>query len=151
MAEEFDFIFDQIFRILIPTDAPDIQKAVDALKHLKSEIKSRRQETIAAGDFTLEQAVEAFGLKYSTGVSLVTGLNFWAIHAIPETQGFSPTSTLSRFCGITTESFQLISSLMPLVPILFNYAENYDRSSEVACRISLDLILNECVTVLVSI
>jgi len=105
--QEIDFIFDQIFLALIPsegTPSSDIQNAVEVLKDLKSAIKSQRKETIAAGDFTLEQAIESFGLKYREGVSLVTGLNFWGIHSNPETEGFSPTPTLGKFSSLT-ESF----------------------------------------------
>ena len=32
-----------------------------------------------------------------------------------------------------------------------NYSKNFDRSSEAVCRTGLDFILNECLTVLVSL
>ena len=107
--EEIDFIFDQIILAIEGTPSSAIQNAAEELKDLKIAIRLQRKETMAAGDFTLEQAIESFGLKYRESISLVTGLNFWGIHSIPETEGFSPTPTLGKFLGLTSMAPDIIS------------------------------------------
>jgi len=40
---------------------------------------------------------------------------------------------------------------MSLDGLLVQYSQNFDRSTEAACRTPIDLVLNECLTELVSI
>ena len=40
---------------------------------------------------------------------------------------------------------------LAIASLVENYSKNFDRSSEAVCRTALDFILNECLTVLVSL
>jgi len=71
---------------------------------------------------TLDGAIQAFGLKY-------TSLSFsdpWKIQENPETKDFEPTHCLKS--------------------LVESYSRNFDRSSEAVCRTAVDFILNECLT-----
>ena len=55
------------------------------------------KRTKPAKDFTLEEVVDAFGLKYSTVVSVETSIQqTWKIQDLPETQIFQTTPGLGK-------------------------------------------------------
>ena len=110
------------------------------------------KRTKAAREFTLEEVVDAFGLKYSTVVSAETSIQqTWNIQDVPETQNFQMTpclgKTLVKVLDPCVRIWLITDSIASLIE---NYSKNFERSSEATCGTALDFILNECLTVMVS-
>jgi hypothetical protein len=75
------------------------QEFTEYLRQLKSQILSEAAEEgetkMAAKEFTLDEAVEAFNLKYSA-VMTEAKRHFWNIDDLPETKNFAPTPCISK-------------------------------------------------------
>ncbi|KIL68359.1 hypothetical protein M378DRAFT_196346 [Amanita muscaria Koide BX008] len=80
---------------------------------------------MAAKEFSLEEAVVAFGLQFKDDFS-VSRPPYWNVEEIAETKGFEPSPCLT--------------------PLMESYSCNFDRTSEAGCRTAVDFILNECLT-----
>ena len=101
----------------------------------------------AAREFTLEEVVEAFGLKYSMVVTAETSIQQTCkIQDLPDTQNFQMTPCLGkpRPLRAYVANHRFIASLVE------NYSKNFERSHEATCGTAVDFILNECLTVMVS-
>jgi hypothetical protein len=106
--EMIGLVFDQIFAAAsnMETDLPDgtttssrTLQFTEYLRHLKSQILSEATEEggkkKAAKEFTLDEAVEAFGLTYSAVMSEAEQ-HFWNIDDLPETKNFTPTPCIGK-------------------------------------------------------
>ncbi|KAF8808660.1 hypothetical protein BYT27DRAFT_7188627 [Phlegmacium glaucopus] len=129
--EAINSAFETLFAITDTSKAAD-GVTVGVLKHLKHQALSaatEKEELIhkAAREFTLEEAVQDFGLIYSSEMD-ETAKHWWIIEVLPEVKAFQPSAGL--------------------VSLLRNYSGIYDRSSEAACRIAVDFLLCECIAVL---
>jgi len=82
---------------------------------------------MAAGDFTLDEAVATFGLRFSRVPSEYMDY-YWTIEQ-----------------EIGTMEFPMTPGFESLID---NYSRNFDRTSEATCRTAVDFILNECLTVM---
>jgi hypothetical protein len=107
--EVIGLVFDQIFAATSNTDSnlpggtaasSHKQKFTQYLKQLKAQVLSEaaegeRETKMAAKEFTLEDAVEAFRLTYSTVMS-ESKKHFWNIEDLPETKDFAQTPCISK-------------------------------------------------------
>ena len=114
--------------------------------------------TDAAKDFSIEQAVVAFGLKLDSeesgqvsNESGEVGSPKWPIEDIPETKGFVLTPYMSKSFKALLSNADPYLMDVDIEPLMENYSKNFERSSRAVRRTALDFILNECMTVLVSI
>ena len=97
---------------------------------------------MTAEDFDLDAAVYAFGLQFIR-------LKKWQIQDIPETKGFVLTPCMGRSLKVNRRPIS--DGMVGIETLMGNYSENFERSSKAVCRTAIDIILNECLTVMVSI
>jgi len=109
--EVIGLVFDRIFAAASNADSnlplaggttasSHTQKFTQYLKQLKAQVLSEaaegeREPKMAAKEFTLEDAVEAFRLTYSTVMS-ESKKHFWNIEDLPETKDFAQTPCISK-------------------------------------------------------
>ena len=100
--EVIGLVFDQIFAAASNTDSTSSHKQqfTQHLRLLKAQILTKaaegeRETKMTAKDFTLEDAVEAFRLTYSTVMS-ESKKHFWNIEDFPETKNFAQTPCISK-------------------------------------------------------
>jgi hypothetical protein len=147
-------------RIVNAFCAEDVSReATQKLAGLLDPLINAGVPTKAAKEFLIEQAVFAFGLE-PVGIDEIVdeipndGESLkWHIEDIPETQDFVVSPCLRK---LFKHSVQLWTSLMlwlelGIGSLLQNYAKNFERSSKAVCRTAIDFMLNECLTVIVSI
>ena len=98
--------------------------------------------TKAATDFnSIKQALFAFGLKGER--------QSWPIENISGTEWHASTECLGR-CSYSGP-IQVSNGIVDIDILLESYLENFEGESNAVCRTALDFILNDCLTVLVSI
>jgi len=94
--------FDQLFAAASQMDSnlPEGTTTSSYLRKLKSQVLSKtaekeREATMAAKEFTLSDAVDAFRLIYSPSMTMKSE-HFWNIDDMPETKNFVPTPCIGK-------------------------------------------------------
>ncbi|KIL58939.1 hypothetical protein M378DRAFT_111586 [Amanita muscaria Koide BX008] len=119
-----------VINILTALNTPQSTQTAEQIRHLIPDVLShgvggQRGITRPAGEFTVDEIVRSFGLDYNI-YPFNTGKHVWTI-----------------------EDSELDFTMTPhFKSLMSNYGRNFDRSSEAACRTGLDLMLNECLTVM---
>jgi hypothetical protein len=85
--EELEELLDKVLKMAQQAGAQGI---VQTLRNRPQDVK-----TVAAADFTLQQSITAFRLKYNDKLSF-SNLSVWKIEDLPETQGFTPTPCIRK-------------------------------------------------------
>ncbi|KAF5379526.1 hypothetical protein D9615_006508 [Tricholomella constricta] len=126
-------LFERLFDIANTSKLTD-DVNLNFLKNLKHQALSaaaaeEASERRAAKDFPLDETVKVFGLSYKAGLRQ-SAKHRWEIEASPDLTTFTPSPCI--------------------VTLMENYTDIYDRSSQAACRIGVDLVLCECLAVMAS-
>jgi hypothetical protein len=99
-AENLDSVFNLIFTAINKTDDSIPKGTATWLKKLKrqllSDLSGGNEVRKAAKEFTMDEAVEAFGLTYTRVRSQSAQKHFWKIEELPETKGFELTPCISK-------------------------------------------------------
>jgi hypothetical protein len=120
---------------------------VEFLKEIKNQLESTsaKETHKPAKSITLEDAVHYFSLTY--GSKYPDSLRFhWKIETLPDVKEMQPSLAFVIF--FLTSLICIDSSF--IASFLADYTGNYDRSSEAACRVAVDLIIAYCLAELVS-
>jgi hypothetical protein len=96
----------------------------------------------------ISEAAMAFDLTYEEKWPTWRENYLWNIEDSPETMNFVTGPRIGNFSMILLD--HAIPTNVPLETLMRNYYDNFDRSTEAGCRIGIDIILNECLTVMVS-
>ena len=145
--ESIDVTLDQVLA-LIRSENVSNQRLTEKINRLRV---SDEISTMAAEDFSLEDAIFAYDLNLTRRARLLESVK-WPIQDIAGTQDFPLSQCLREFFKSPLRTIHYLKIVLVLVETLMaNYSENFDRSSEAACRTALYCILNECLTVMVSI
>jgi len=98
--EAINLVFDRLFAVADTSNAAD--DTLGILKRLKDQMLSELAEeevathTEQAKEFTLNEAVEAFGLTYSTKMSDYKEKHHWKIEALPDVKPFQPSECFRK-------------------------------------------------------
>jgi hypothetical protein len=110
--------FDQILDAISKEVAPEVTSKIASLK---SQVLNPGISRKAAKDFSLMEAVHAFGLKYSEEMVKVRGGGLrmldWRIGAIPETKGFILTPCLRKYSLFTVNSSLMVWNRLAVVKL----------------------------------
>ena len=90
-----DSFFEQLFSI---ANASNLDRGfLKSLKGLKNQMLSEDKGSVckAAKEFTLDEAVEAFGLEHSS-ILIDAPAYVWKIQAFPEVNTFEPSACISK-------------------------------------------------------
>ena len=136
--------FESVLQLSATIDAPQVfqQRLVGLGKNFMHAVHPQTP-TKAATDFNMEQALFAFGLKDER--------LRWRIEDIQGTQGHTPTVCLGKSFKHSCSRPTVSNGIVGIEPLLETYLENFKGSSEAVCRTALDIILNDCLTVMVSV
>jgi hypothetical protein len=146
--------FGRVLNAFCAEDVP--REATQKLANLRDPLFKPGVPTMAATEVQIDQAIFAFGLvPIGIGTDEIVGeipdegeSLKWRIEDIPETKDFVLSHCLRKsFDSCST----MDPSLIGIGSVLGNYAKNFERSSEAACRTALDFMLNEVLTAIVSI
>lgn len=130
-SEVLNSLFDLISNASTVVEySPDPKNYLAALKtRVLSDLSSKgKEKTKAATDFTLDETIDMFGLKFEQSPNEFSQKHRWDVEKETGMKEF-----------LTT----------PCIASLLNcYAKNFDRTSEALCRTAVDFMLNECLTVM---
>ena len=106
--EDVEAVFERILAVAANQRSIPDETLSAFLLWMKSKIVSQDQHDVvdkrsrAAEEFTLEEAVHAFGLKYSAGSSLSAQIRqTWQIQDMPGAQNFPMTPCLGKTQALT--------------------------------------------------
>ncbi|KAF8227706.1 hypothetical protein L208DRAFT_1405029, partial [Tricholoma matsutake] len=130
-SEALNSIFDLISNASTVVEySPDPKDYLAALKtQVLSDLSSQgKEKTKTATDFTLDEAIDMFGLKFEQSPDEFSQKHHWDIEKEMGMKEFPTTPCIA--------------------PLLNYYAKNFNRTSEALCRTAVNFMLNECLTVM---
>ena len=95
-SEFISSVFERLFAIANSSKAAD-GATLGILKNLKRQALSAAEEKIrkAATEFTFDEAVQTFGLAYSSKMSEIAN-HWWKIEELPDVKTFQPSACLGK-------------------------------------------------------